>query len=29
VLSLEMDDGGEKKIPLEQIAQAQLDIRFK
>jgi ribosome maturation factor RimP len=29
VLSLEMDDGGEKKIPLEQIARAQLDIRFK
>ena len=29
VLSLELDDGGEKKIPLEQIARAQLDIRFK
>ena len=29
VLSLELDDVSEKKIPLEQIAQARLDIRFK
>jgi ribosome maturation factor RimP len=29
VLTIELDDHGEKKIPLEQIEKAKMDVRFK